>query len=323
MAFSLTDQPLLSRGKVHRDELLRADSAALAAGWRAASVLLVSRRGQFATQDGALAFVPALGLASEPPAEAAVFLGERGLGERGLGEAGGSHLWAVQVPELDGEFADLRVAGHTLSAADASLAATAVAMLAWQGRSKFAPWSGEPMALEKGGWVRVAPDGKEDYPRTDPAVICLVHDGADRVLLARQPAWPQRWFSVLAGFCEPGESLEQCVEREVAEEVGVDVSDVGYLGSQPWPFPRSLMIGFQAVADPAQPLVPAAGEIAEAQWFHVDEVAEALAHRRDWRTDARPQPQSGPPDVPLLLPGPISIARAMIESWAQSGRAPV
>ena len=306
MAFSLTDPPLLSRATVHRDELLRADSAALLAGWRTARVVLVSRRGQFVTQGGVLSYVPAAGYADEPPAEGAVFLGEHR-----LGEADGSHVWAVQVPELDGELADLRLAGHTLSAADASLATTAVAMLAWQGRSKFAPWSGEPMALAKGGWVRVAPDGKEDYPRTDPAVICLVHDGADQVLLARQPIWPQRWFSVLAGFCEPGESLEQCVEREIAEEVGVDVSDVGYLGSQPWPFPRSLMIGFQATADPTRPLVPADGEIEEARWFHVDEVAEALARRRDWGDVS---------DAPLLLPGSISIARAMIESWAQSRR---
>ncbi|MGL6236257.1 MAG: NAD(+) diphosphatase [Segniliparus sp.] len=299
MSFSLIGPPLLSRAQVDRDERSRADTEALAEGWRSARVLLVSRRGQFATRGGALALVPATGLGEEPPTEAAVF----------LGESGGSHLWAVQVPELEGEFTDLRVGGHTLSATDASLATTAVAMLSWQGRSKFAPWSGEPMALGKGGWVRVAPDGKEEFPRTDPAVICLVHDGADQVLLARQPIWPQRWFSVLAGFCEPGESLEQCVEREVSEEVGVEVSDIGYLGSQPWPFPRSLMLGFQAAADPAQPLVLADGEIEEAHWFHLDEVVEALERRHDW---------GDIPGAPLLLPGSISIARAMIESWAQS-----
>lgn len=227
-------------------------------------------------------------------------------------------MWAVQVPELDGELLDLRFAGHQLSAEDASLAATAVAMLSWQGRSRFAPWSGEPMALVKGGWVRVAADGKEEFPRTDPAVICLVHDGADQVLLARQPIWPQRWFSVLAGFCEPGESLEQCVKREIAEEVGVDVSAIGYLGSQPWPFPRSLMLGFHAQGDPAQPVVPADGEIEEARWFHVDEVADALQRGLDWGAGPPvPSPQ-GEPEAELFLPGSISIARQMIESWAAS-----
>src|SRR6185295_293966 len=113
---------------------------------------------------------------------------------------------------------------------------------------------------------------------TDPAVICLVHDGADRVLLARQPVWAPGRFSVLAGFVEAGESLEACVVREIREEVGVDVSEVSYLGSQAWPFPRSLMIGFHALADPAQPLVPADGEIAEAMWVTRDELRAALNH---------------------------------------------
>ena len=97
-------------------------------------------------------------------------------------------------------------------------------------------------------------------------MICLVHDGADRVLLARQPVWPEGRFSVLAGFVEAGESLEACVLREIHEEVGVPVRDVAYLGSQAWPFPRSLMVGFQAVADADAPLRPAEGEIAEAMW---------------------------------------------------------
>ena len=98
-------------------------------------------------------------------------------------------------------------------------------------------------------------------------MICLVHDGADRVLLARQPVWPEGRFSVLAGFVEAGESLEACVLREIHEEVGVPVRDIAYLGSQGWPFPRSLMVGFQAVADADAPLRPAQGEIAEAMWY--------------------------------------------------------
>jgi NAD+ diphosphatase len=135
-----------------------------------------------------------------------------------------------------------------------------------------------------------------------------VHDGADRVLLARQPVWPAGRFSVLAGFVEAGESLEACVLREIHEEVGVVVRDVRYLGSQAWPFPRSLMVGFHALADPEAPLVPADGEIAEAKWVTRAEVREALG-RGDW---------GGEPSQtrPLLLPGSISIARSMLDSWA-------
>jgi NAD+ diphosphatase len=141
-------------------------------------------------------------------------------------------------------------------------------------------------------------------------MICLVHDGgtgpAAQVLLARQPTWPVGRFSVLAGFVEAGESLEACVAREVHEEVGLAVSDVTYLGSQAWPFPRSLMVGFHAVADPAAPLRPADGEIEEAMWITRAEVQEALA-AGDWASEAK-----------LLLPGKVSIARAMLDSWAEA-----
>lgn len=298
---------MLSRARLSRDEALRADPAALAEGWRSAKVLRVNRQGRLAGQDGALVFRPALEFGDAPPEEGAVFLCEEE----------GAHIWAVQVAEVEGKPFDLRWAGQTLSAFEAVLASTTVAMLDWQGRSKFASWSGEPMVLAKGGWVRVAPDGREEFPRTDPAVICLVHDGADQVLLARQPSWPQRWFSVLAGFCEPGESLEQCVEREVAEEVGAAVREIRYLGSQPWPFPRSLVLGFEAAADPAQPLVLADGEIVQARWFHLDEVSAALALRGDGATGQSPASWGeGDSQAPLLLPGTVSIARATIESWA-------
>jgi NAD+ diphosphatase len=163
------------------------------------------------------------------------------------------------------------------------------------------------------GWHRVCEaSGHEEYPRTDPAVICLVHDGgsgdAARVLLARQPVWPEGRYSVLAGFVEAGESLEACVLREIHEEVGVRVHDVSYLGSQAWPFPRSLMIGFSALADPTDQLVLADGEIAEAMWVTRAELRRAL-DAGDW--GARQQAER-----PLLLPGRVSIARSMLESWA-------
>ena len=125
-------------------------------------------------------------------------------------------------------------------------------------------------------------------------------------MLARQTLWPPRLFSILAGFVEAGESVESCVVREIAEEVGLDVTDVTYLGSQPWPFPRSLMIGFHALGDPEQEFAFRDGEIAEAEWFTRDEVRTAL-EAGDWSSESQSR---------LLLPGSISIAREIIESWA-------
>ena len=139
-------------------------------------------------------------------------------------------------------------------------------------------------------------------------MICLVHDGGDRAVLARQAVWPERMFSLLAGFVEAGESFEVCVAREIREEIGLTVRDVRYLGSQPWPFPRSLMVGFHALGDPDEEFSFNDGEIAEAAWFTRDEVRAAL-EAGDW---------SSASESKLLLPGSISIARVIIESWAGS-----
>ena len=131
-------------------------------------------------------------------------------------------------------------------------------------------------------------------------------------MLARQTVWPERMFSLLAGFVEAGESFEACVVREIAEEIGLTVRDVRYLGSQPWPFPRSLMVGFHAIADPEQEFSFNDGEIAEAAWFTRDGGARGARARGLEQRLARRA---------LLLPGSISIAREIIESWA--GRTPV
>ena len=204
-----------------------------------------------------------------------------------LGEADGVAYWAVRdagelVPGEDPvDRADLRTAGAALDALGAGLLTTAVAVLNWHDAAQFCGRDGSPTHPEAAGWHRVCEaHGHEDYPRTDPAVICLVHDGADRVLLARQPVWPEGRFSVLAGFVEAGESLEACVLREIHEEVGVPVRDIAYLGSQAWPFPRSLMVGFQAVADADAPLRPADGEIAEAMWVTRAELRAGPGGRR-------------------------------------------
>lgn len=296
-SFSLSGTPLLSRTVVERAEELRSDEDALRAGWADAKLLKVDRRGQVPVADGSLVFHAAADLGPDP-VSGAVFLGVRD----------DRHVWAIRVLAQTGEVADLRRVGDKLDDADADLMVSAVALLNWHDRAKFSAVDGSASEPTISGWSRISSEtGHEEFPRTDPAVICLVHDGSDQVLLARQPVWPERRFSVLAGFVEAGESLESCVVREIREEVGVDVRDIRYLGSQPWPFPRSLMLGFAAVANPAQPLEFRDGEIGEARWFTRDEVRAAL-EVGDW---------ASADDVPLLLPGSISIARGMLEGWAR------
>ncbi len=159
------------------------------------------------------------------------------------------------------------------------------------------------------------------FPRTDPAVIVLVHDGVagpdGQCLLGSNAARAvgrdgSRFFSTLAGFVEPGESAEAAVAREVYEEVGVRVSELRYEGSQPWPYPGSLMLGFTGLADPAQPLRPDGSEIAVARWFTRTGVAAALAGERDPRGFVQ---GLAAPDLPVRLPGPASIAYHLIHTW--------
>ncbi|GAB4588386.1 NAD(+) diphosphatase [Nocardia sp. IFM 10818] len=295
--FQLNAVPVLSRTTLDRAEHLRSDEHSLKEGWGQARLVRMNKRGQVRVENGTVVLDLATTLAAEP-APTAVF----------LGVDGEIHLWAVRDNDIEGELADLRAVGATLELDDfgTGLLSTAIALLNWHDKAGFSAADGTPTALSSGGWSRTSESGHEEFPRIDPAVICLIHDGGDRVLLARQHTWPEGLFSLLAGFVEAGESLERCVEREIREEVGVDVREIRYLGSQPWPFPRSLMLGFAAVADPEQPLTFHDGEIAEAHWFTRTEVREALAAGA-WgvKSDAR-----------LLLPGSISIARTIVESWA-------
>ncbi len=193
--------------------------------------------------------------------------------------------------------AGLRQVGSLLADLDAGLLVYAVALEAWHATHEFCPRCGSRTEVRAGGHVRACPrDGSQHFPRVDPAVIMLVHDDDDRCLLARGPQWPEGRLSVLAGFVEPGESLEHAVAREVVEEVGVRVVNPRYLGSQPWPFPRSLMLGFFARAVSTE-LVLDAEEIAEARWFSRAELRAAL--------------DSGE----VRLPPEVSIARRLIETW--------
>ncbi len=153
--------------------------------------------------------------------------------------------------------------------------------------------------IREGGLLRVCPAcGAEHHPRTDPVVIMLVVDSEnDRVLLGRQPSWPDGRYSALAGFVEPGESLEDAVAREVLEESGVEVTDARYVSSQPWPFPSSLMLGFEAAYLSGEP-VAADGELDDARWFTRSELLEAAAERGA-----------------LRLPPSLAIARRLIDGW--------
>ncbi|WP_329428524.1 NAD(+) diphosphatase [Streptosporangium sp. NBC_01495] len=191
----------------------------------------------------------------------------------------------------------LRQVGSLLGDLDAGLLVYAVALDAWHSTHEFCPRCGSATEVRAGGHVRVCPrDGSQHFPRVDPAVIMLIHDDDDRCLLARGPQWPEGRLSVLAGFVEPGESLEHAVAREVAEEVGVRVAEPRYMGSQPWPFPRSLMLGFFARATSTE-FVLDPEEIAEAHWFSRAELLAAT--------------KSGE----VRLPSEVSIARRLIETW--------
>ena len=304
MDFQLQSVPLLSRVGADRADKLRTDIEAATAGWASAALLRVDSRNQVLVAGGRVVLDAASALADKPPPDA-VFLGRI---------EGGRHVWAVRGPlrepddgALHAEVADLRRSGQLFDDTSAQLVSSALALLNWHDNARFSAVDGAPTKPVRCGWARVDPlTGREEFPRIDPAVICLVHDGGERAVLARQTVWPPRLFSLLAGFVEAGESFEVCVAREVREEIGLDVREVRYLGSQPWPFPRSLMVGFHAVGDPTEEFSFNDGEIAEARWFTRDRVRAAL-DAGDWSSSSTSE---------LLLPGSISIARVIIESWA-------
>lgn len=171
------------------------------------------------------------------------------------------------------------------------LAGYASQILHWERTSRFCPLCGSPTKPMQKEWMRECEScGHTRFPQVSPAVLILVHDGADRILLAHKPGWGQR-YSILAGFVLPGESLEECVQRETDEEAGLRVTDLEYVGSQPWPFPHQLMIGFNA-RYLAGDIEIDADELDHAAWFNASEL---------------------PP-----LPSPMSLSRQMIDAWQRS-----
>jgi NAD+ diphosphatase len=192
----------------------------------------------------------------------------------------------------------LRSAGALLSDRDAGLLTHAVALANWHETHTHCPRCGTATVVQPGGHTTICPaDGTEHFPRTDPAVIMLVTDPDDRCLLARNASWPERRFSILAGFVDPGESAEQAVVREVHEETGIKVENVVYLGSQPWPMPRSLMLGFRAEAPAGQQINVDNDELTEAIWFSRAELLARL--------------EAGD----MMIAPSVSIARRIIEAW--------
>jgi NAD+ diphosphatase len=226
----------------------------------------------------------------------AVFLGLNGRRAIFAGDATGAEPGR-------GRPAGLREAATDLPAAEAALGAYAASLVSWHRRHRFCAHCGAPSEPRDGGHQRDCPScGASHFPRTDPVVIVRVTDGGDRLLLGRQARWPPGRFSVLAGFVEPGETLEEAVRREVLEESGIAVDEVAYVASQPWPFPSSLMIGFSARATAGHP-EPCDEELAEVRWFEREEVEAAAAGTTAVELSPR-----------------YSISRRLIDEWLEASR---
>jgi len=257
-------------GGLDRADEWRGDAAALAGRWANARVLVLDADGQAhgSGDPEVLRFPVGADLSTDLPAEA-VFLGK--------GDDGGAWfaLPALARPEVPVEAIDLRTAATTWPAFEASVFAQARALLHWRERNRFCGGCGAALEARRGGHMLFCPGcAIEHYPRTDPAIIVAVSDG-ERLLLGRQASWPEGRWSVLAGFLEPGESLEQAVAREVLEEAGVRIRAAHYAASQPWPFPSALMVGFRADADPQA--ARAGDELEAAKWFSAPELRELTA----------------------------------------------
>jgi NAD+ diphosphatase len=286
---------VLARGTVDRITHRRTDKDWIDAAWKdpRTRVLVVHDGHALVREDGLVFVTP-----EEAPAGTRFLLGQDSDGVVYFGVSG--PLGAPSAPSAaEGvRAASLREVGALLSDRDAGLLTHAVALANWHDTHVRCPLDGTPTVPDPAGHSTTCPaDGTEHFPRTDPAVIMLVTDPEDRCLLARNAAWPGRRVSILAGFVEPGESAEQAVVREVAEETGITVTNVRYVASQPWPMPRSLMLGFRADAPAGQVITVDREELAEARWWSRDGLVAAL--------------RAGE----LALPPAVSIARYIIEAW--------
>ena len=284
-------QTTFAGGPLDRCGELRADRRALASAYADPAARLVPVWQYRCLVDGSRAALLDPAELGGPALDDLVFLGRQH----------GQFLFAVRLPDdkapalpVRGEFVELREAMSRLAADDAALVAYARAMVLWQDRHRYCGCCGRPNRPELAGFVMVCSAeacGQRSFPRLDPAIIVLVHDG-ERCLLGRQPSWPAERFSTIAGFVEPGESLEDAVRREVHEDTNIRVRACRYLASQPWPFPAALMIGFHARAGTGE-IHLNDGELAEARWLTRDQIA------------ARE----------VILPPDTSVAFRLIEAW--------
>jgi len=285
---------------------LRSDEAALDRLWNNAKIIRVSGS-QLATDGKSLQFLSATEV--EKLIASKIFTS----GDKyflGIDTSSQAAYFAWDCDEMGlaaGEsssegLASLRELGGTLDEFELGISMQATALSNWHRSHPHCSRCGAETESTLGGSVRVCvKDQSQHHPRTDSAVIVLVKDKDDRILLGHQPIWPDGRFSTFAGFLEPGETFEQCVEREVFEESGVKVKEIKYLGSQPWPFPASIMIAFSAVVDDPSTAKADGVEITEVRWFSRDELKSSVA------------------DGSLLLPPTISVARKMIAMWFGPG----
>jgi len=300
----------LARAGIDRAGDLRLDPAQLGELWESGRILHIAD-GKFATSGTGLAFLQAADIAALHSASK-FYEGEKIF--LGLQDGIGYFAWCTQSVQSEdfsneatpGEkaiealenFNTLREIGDDLSDVEIGLAVHSQALANWHHTHRFCPKCGSTTTSSNGGSVRRCDnDGSEHYPRTDPAMIVLVTDRADRILLGRQKVWAEGRYSNFAGFVDAGESFERCVAREVMEEANLPVSEITYLGSQPWPFPASIMIAFSAVTDSPELAKPDGEEIVDIKWFSRPELMAAVA------------------DGSLNLPPAMSVSRKMIEAW--------
>ena len=310
----------LARHGIDRDHLSRGQDGDLSELWASGANPVFEHRGSILVAAGGL-------FTSEPEAvprqQTEIYLGRDSEGNRYIGisldDSGRSELDTslatsrardatdlltapgTGIDSAEPVWLPLRQLAESLDDVQVSLACEIVALGNWHRAHRFSPRTGSPTRSALGGWVRTDPDnGSEHFPRTDPAVIVLIintdEDGVERVLLGNNAAWEANRFSLLAGFVEPGETLEHAVIREVFEEAHVEVENPQYLGSQPWPFPCSLMLGFCAEA-PSLEFCADEAEIASLKWFTRQELRTAIEQGT------------------VLAPGSVSIAGQLLDSW--------
>jgi len=288
--------------RIDRAGELRVNQETLDQLWQRAQILQIAE-GRIAAVDTALTLISAQDVAAHIAAHTFTE-GSRYFLGLDIETKAPFFAWDTEwVGSIDDEvkevgFSTVREIGSLLSEQELEISLHAMGLSNWHRAHPRCPRCGGATRVDLGGAARTCDaDGSQHHPRTDSAVIVLVKDRSDRILLGHQPIWPEGRFSTFAGFLEPGETFEQCVAREVLEESAVVVTELKYLGSQPWPFPASIMIAFEAVTDNPERAQGDGQEITEVKWF------------------TRAQLMAAAKDGSLLLPPSISVARKMIERW--------